>query len=238
MQDLLTKGIDENGNIRSEETHQFKDSVLGRIPVEWEVKLLDKLLIEKRYGISTSLSEDPKGIPVLRMNNLVDGEVDFTDIKYSERNDAKKLTLNKGDVLFNRTNSVDYVGRTAIYRDSNKVVSFASYLVRLVTDNAMLDPEYLNLWLNDKNNQIRVKQLATIGVQQANVNPTNLGRLLLAIPKKITEQKKIVKKISSCTNFLHKTQTNLTKLRSIKIGLMQDLLTGKVRVTELLKEKD
>ena len=238
MQDLLTKGIDEDGNVRSEATHKFKDSPLGRIPVEWEVEKLDSLLIEKRYGISTSLSEDPIGIPVLRMNNLVKGEIDFTDLKYSEREDARKLTLDDGDVLFNRTNSIDYVGRTAIYRYSGKPVSFASYLVRLVPDNARLCPEYLNLCLNDGENQIRVKQFATIGVQQANVNPTNLGTLLLAIPQKITEQKQIIEDISASIDCQRGTNTNLRKLQSLKIGLMQDLLTGNVRVTALLNDQE
>ena len=238
MQDLLTKGIDEDGNVRSEATHKFKDSPLGRIPVEWEVEKFDSLLIEKRYGISTSLSEDPIGIPVLRMNNLVKGEIDFTDLKYSEREDARKLTLDDGDVLFNRTNSIDYVGRTAIYRYSGKPVSFASYLVRLVPDNARLCPEYLNLCLNDGENQIRVKQFATIGVQQANVNPTNLGTLLLAIPQKITEQKQIIEDISASIDCQRDTNTNLRKLQSLKIGLMQDLLTGNVRVTALLNDQE
>ena len=235
MQDLLTRGIDEHGNLRSEETHEFKDSPLGRIPVEWEVERLDDLLIKKQYGISTSLSEEPIGIPVLRMNNLVSGEVDFSDLKYSERKDAKNLTLDDGDVLFNRTNSIDYVGRTGIYRHSGQTVSFASYLVRLVPDSAKLHPQYLNLWLNDGINQRRVKQFATIGVQQANVNPTNLGTLSLALPKTTTEQGQIIEAISTSANCIRDIDANLRKLRSLKTALMQDLLTGKKRVIALLE---
>jgi type I restriction enzyme S subunit len=234
MQDLLTRGIDEHGNLRSEQTHKFKDSPLGRIPMEWEVERLDDLLVEKRYGISTSLSEEPIGIPVLRMNNLVNGEVDFTDLKYSERKDAKNLTLDDGDVLFNRTNSIDYVGRTGIYRHSGQSVSFASYLVRLVPDNVKLHSEYLNLWLNDGANQIRVKQFATIGVQQANVNPTNLGTLSIALPKAIIEQEQIIDAISTASNSIHAIDETLHKLRFLKAALMQDLLTGSKRVTPLL----
>jgi type I restriction enzyme S subunit len=234
MQNLLTRGIDEHGNRRSEQTHQFKDSPLGRIPEEWEVERLDDLLVEKQYGISTSLSEEPIGIPVLRMNNLVNGEVDFTDLKYSERKDAQNLTLDDGDVLFNRTNSIDYVGRTGIYRHADRTVSFASYLVRLVSDSVKLHPEYLNLWLNDCANQIRVKQFATIGVQQANVNPTNLGTLSIALPRAIIEQKQIIEAISTVTNNIRAINQNLNKLRSLKTALMQDLLTGQKRVTGLL----
>ena len=234
MQDLLTRGIDEHGNLRSEQTHEFKDSPLGRIPVEWEVADLDSWLLKKQYGISSSLSDVPVGVPVLRMNNLVEGEVDYSDLKYSDNKDAKAVLLDDCDVLFNRTNSIDNVGRTGIFRHSDQDVSFASYLVRLVPDSSQLHPEYLNLWLNDATNQIRVKRLATIGVQQANVNPTNLGSLLVAIPDNTKEQERIVKLVMQSAKALHDVRESLQKLRSIKTGLMQDLLTGKVRVTALL----
>jgi type I restriction enzyme S subunit len=238
MQDLLTRGIDEEGNLCSEQTHEFKDSPLGRIPVEWDVERLDHLLTEKRYGISTSLSDEPEGVPVLRMNNLVKGEVEYSDIKYSQRKDALKLNLNDGDILFNRTNSIDYVGRTGIYRHSGQRVSFASYLVRLVPDNARLCSEYLNFWLNDGTNQIRVKQFATIGVQQANVNPTNLGTLLIALPSSIAEQERIIESLTAVRNTIHDISKSLSKLHSLKTALMQDLLTGKKRVTLLLNETE
>ncbi|MDD5704012.1 MAG: restriction endonuclease subunit S, partial [Dehalococcoidales bacterium] len=233
-----TRGIDEHGNLRTEQTHKFKDSPLGRIPVEWEVERLDDLLVEKRYGISTSLNEEPIGIPVLRMNNLVNGEVDFTDLKYSDRKDARNLTLDDGDVLFNRTNSIDYVGRTGIYRHPDQPVSFASYLVRLVPDQEKLHHEYLNLWLNNGVNQIRVKQFATIGVQQANVNPTNLGTLSISLPKAIIEQEQIIAALSTARKSIRAIDENLQKLRSLKTALMQDLLSGKKLVTSMLEEVD
>lgn len=238
MQDLLTRGIDEQGNLRSEETHQFRDSSLGRIPFEWNLKLMDQLLIKKQYGISSGLSDEPIGVPVLRMNNLVEGEVDYSDLKYSAGSDALKVLLEDGDVLFNRTNSIDYVGRTGIYRDKGFQVSFASYLVRLITDNKKLRADYLNLWLNDEANRIRVKRFATMGVQQANINPTNLGTIEIAYPNKVDEQDRICGVIeSSCIN-LRVLNTQLQKIKLLKTGLMQDLLTGKRRVTALLSRSE
>ncbi len=233
MHDLLTRGIDKHGNLRSEQTHQFKDSPLGRIPVEWDVIRLDDILILKQYGISTSLTEEPTGVPVLRMNNLVEGEVSYSDLKYSTDPATVNLLLNDGDVLFNRTNSVDYVGRTAIYRQKGTPVSFASYLVRLVPNPTILLSEYLSLWLNDAANQIRVKQLATIGVQQANVNPTNLGTLEVAIPGSLEEQRLIVNAVFTCVGEISSIQKNSAKLRSLRTALMQALFTGKRRVTKL-----
>ena len=226
MQDLLTRGIDEHGNLRTEQTHKFKDSPLGRIPEEWIVKILDEILILKQYGISTVLTENQIGISVLRMNNLIDGEINYSDLKYSNEPATLKLLLDDGDVLFNRTNSIDYVGRTAIYRNKETPASFASYLIRLVPDLTILLPEYLNLWLNDATSQVRVKQLATIGVQQANINPTNLGTLMVAIPESLDEQKMIVDAVLTCAGKISKIRGNLVKLVSIKKALMQDLLTG------------
>ena len=236
MQDLLTRGIDENGNLRTEQTHKFKDSPLGRIPEGWIVRTLDEILILKHYGISTGLTENPTGIPVLRMNNLVDGEICYSDIKYSNESATFKLLLDDGDVLFNRTNSIDYVGRTAIYRNHETPVSFASYLVRLVPYSTVLLPEYLNLWLNDAVNQVRIKQLATIGVQQANVNPTNLGTLMIAIPESLDEQQMIVDAVLTCADKIYRTRRNLAKLVSIKKSLMQDLLAGSRRINLFLEQ--
>jgi Restriction endonuclease S subunits len=218
MQDLLTRGIDENGNIRSEETHGFKDSPLGRTPKDWEVFRLDDLLIQKQYGVSVSLN-DGEGIPVLRMNNLNDGEVDFSDLKYSNSEVAKTIFLKPLDVLFNRTNSAEYVGRTGIFRGHESKVSFASYLVRLVPKTSKLLPEYLNLWLNSPGTQIAVKRIGTVGVQQVNVNPTNLGTLYFALPKKTQEQQQIIDAIGVQNQKIRSEQWYLNKLQKIKTRL-------------------
>lgn len=72
------------------------------------------------------------------MNNLNDGEINFSDLKYSDNQWALNLLLQEGDILFNRTNSIEYVGRTAIFRRFHRPISFASYLVRLVVNKEKL----------------------------------------------------------------------------------------------------
>jgi type I restriction enzyme S subunit len=96
----------------------------------------------------------------------------------------------------------------------------------------------LNLWLNNGVNQIRVKQFATIGVQQANVNPTNLGTLSISLPKAIIEQEQIIAALSTARKSIRAIDENLQKLRSLKTALMQDLLSGKKLVTSMLEEVD
>lgn len=235
MQDLLTRGIDEHENIRSEETHEFKDSPLGRIPVEWECSSLLYFVPTAEYGISSSLGE--KGTPVLRMNNFFGGEAELSDLKYTDVPIPEKLMLKNGDVLFNRTNSWEHVGRTGIWRGQLENVTFASYLVRLNPNPKRLIHELLNMWLNWEPTQIAMRRLATPAVQQVNINPTNLRSLDAAFPKNMIEQNKIVDRVNCMVNEIRSMIEIVKKLRSLKTALMQDLLTGKARVTPLLEKE-
>ena len=236
MQDLLTRGIDEHGNLRSEQTHEFKDSPLGRIPVEWESSSLAVFVPSAEYGISTSLSES--GYPVLRMNNLLDGEAALSDLKFTDAPVPEHLWLRDGDVLFNRTNSWEHVGRTGIWRGQIESATFASYLVRLNPHPDKLLPEMLNFWLNWEQIQIAMRRQATPAVQQVNINPTNLRSIPAAFPRNLDEQTEITVRISTVREVLNAYREHLYKLNSMKAGLMQDLLTGDRRVTALLEQSD
>ncbi len=231
LHDLLTCGLDKNGKLRDLKAHpeQFKNSALGRIPKGWRITNLAKLVIRAEYGISVSL-EDDNGIPVLRMNNLFAGEVDLSELKYSKSREASNLLLNPRDVLFNRTNSMDHVGRTAIWRGQWKKVSFASYLVRIVPDYSKLIPEYLNLWLNSQSTQILIRKYATPSVHQVNINPTNLQKADITLPQSVEEQYTMVDAADSHDARIHTEEQYRDKLKLQKKGLMHDLLTGKVRV--------
>lgn len=236
MQDLLTRGIDEQGNLRSEETHEFKNSPLGRIPKDWVCSLLSRFVPSAEYGISTSLGDF--GTPVLRMNNFSEGEADVSDLKHTELMVPEKLWLRDGDVLFNRTNSWEHVGRTGIWRCQIEKTTFASYLVRLTPDPDKLLSEFLNIWLNWEPTQIAMRKFATPAVQQVNINPTNLRAIHAAFPDSLHEQAEIVKSFTRIRNTIKSNVESLAKLRYLKTALMQDLLTGKVRVTPLLETKE
>ena len=235
MQDLLTRGIDEHGNLRSEQTHKFKDSPLGRVPVEWESASLAAFVPSAEYGISTSLGES--GYPVLRMNNLLDGEAELSDLKFTDAPVPGHLWLKDGDVLFNRTNSWEHVGRTGIWRGQIESATFASYLVRLNPNPDKLLPEMLNFWLNWERIQIAMRRQATPAVQQVNINPTNLRSIPAAFPRELDEQEAITGRLSTVREVLNADREHLYKLKSVEAGLMQDLLTGDRRVTALLEQR-
>jgi type I restriction enzyme S subunit len=237
LHDLLTRGIDDNGELRDPARYpeQFKDSVLGQIPAAWNLISLGEVVPRAVYGISVSL-DGGDGIPVLRMNNLRDGEADLSELKYSASEEAQNLLLRPGDVLFNRTNSIDHVGRTGIWRGQLESASFASYLVRLEADPARLTGEFLSRWLNWEATQIKIRKYATPGVHQVNINPTNLRRTALAIPASLHEQEGVVAILTALDRRLKAEKLERESLLYLKVGLTDDLLTGRVRVSHSLDE--
>ena len=125
-----------------------KQTEIGEIPESWEVVRLETVLENTQYGLSAKANLKRQGYPLLRMNNLVDGLVDISDLKHIQldKEELEKFRLNKGDVLFNRTNSFELVGKTGLFDKEGDYV-FASYLIRLVTDAQRLNSYFLSFYL-------------------------------------------------------------------------------------------
>ena len=140
---------------------------VGTIPADWEVVRLGEVLESTAYGTNVALAEDG-AVPVLRMNNIQDGKVDTTDVRRGDLTDAdmRALDLVPGDILFNRTNSLDLVGKIAVVRDLPQPISFASYLVRLRVKKDVANPFWLGTLLCALPCQVRIRRLATPGVSQ------------------------------------------------------------------------
>lgn len=193
-------------------------------PVGWNSVQLSALVPTVQYGVSCSL-DDAAGTAVLRMNNLRDGAIDISDMKYSANPDAERLLLCPNDVLFNRTNSMEHVGRTSLWRGELEKASFASYLVRLIPDSTRLDAEYLARWLNLASVQLAIRRFATPGVHQVNINPTNLRRVHISLPQAVTEQRRIAEILSTLDAVIEQTEALVAKWQQVKAGLMHDLFT-------------
>jgi type I restriction enzyme S subunit len=205
----------------------FKASPIGPVPKCWDVAPLGTFISSIDYGISSALDRLGQ-IPVLRMNNLSDGEADLTDLKFAKRREVGGLFLSAGDVLFNRTNSIKHVGKSCIWRGQVREASFASYLLRLNNDHARLNSEFLTHWLNCPHTQQRVRKYATPGVQQVNINPSNLRRVLIALPRLLAEQESIVEVVNALHRRIDSARSRASKLSLIKEGLTADLLAGRV----------
>jgi len=182
------------------------------------------------YGVNASLTGEQVGHAVLRMGNLQNGWIDPTDLKWADiaEDEAHALRLSVGDILFNRTNSRDLVGKVALVREPTDFL-YASYIVRLRVDHSKADPYYLFAAMHSRRAQSRFKSIATPGVSQSNINPTNLKKQIVPLPG-VPEQKEVAAQLRSVEAVRRKALEEVETLRLIKLNLTRDLLSGRVRV--------
>jgi type I restriction enzyme S subunit len=242
MQDLLTKGIDENGNIRSEATHQFKDSAIGRIPVEWDIQGLASLLENIYQGWSPdcesdSASEDEWG--VLKTTSVTWDGYDSQENKKLPNflKPRPSLEIKKGDVLITRAGPNSRVGVICyVYETlSKKILSDKIYKLKF---NENLEPRFFVYSLSGSASQQYLSTLKTgMAESQTNISQEIVKKVLTVIPSD-QEQIAIANLLDENLQSYQEHLLIKNKLYLIKTGLMQDLLTGKVRVTNLLKERE
>jgi type I restriction enzyme S subunit len=223
VQDLVFFGESHNGT----QTVQL-GAMTTEIAESWDVSTVGDVTTKTQYGSSESLSTEGT-YPVFRMNNIEDGKMVPSPMKYSELDEkqAEKYRVEKGDILFNRTNSIDLVGKSGIFDLDGEYV-FASYLIRLRTNDQM-NPYFLNYYLNSHIGQGILFSIATRGASQANINATNLKGVKVPLPPR-KQQDKIVEQIQKVEEKIEQERETKQRLQELKRGLMQDLLTGKVRV--------
>ena len=134
-----------------------------------------------------------------------DGTVDYTDLVYSSNEeDIAKFSLQLNDLLFNRTNSSEWVGKTAIYK-AEKDAIFAGYLIRIRT--FIVCPDYINFVMNSSYHRHWCNQVKTDAVNQSNINAQKLSNLLVPVPP-INEQKRIVSEIGRWMALIDEIETN------------------------------
>lgn len=195
-------------------------------PTGWSRVPLKDVVPIAEYGTSEALDRDPTGLPVLRMNNIQGGKPGLLELRYSPTPVPKRLELRYGDVLFNRTNSIEHIGKSGMWRDELPTATYASYLVRINPDPTRLIPEYLVEWLMHPVIRQRVRSISTVAVQQVNVNPTRLRELEIDMPVDLGEQRRIVDSLQSCDGQIEEERAELAKLRTLKQGIVDDLLAG------------
>jgi len=164
------------------------------LPDKWGFVSLDKLCNSFNYGTSTKSQTQGK-VPVLRMGNLQKGEIDWNNLVFtSDDNEIEKYSLRTGDVLFNRTNSPELVGKTSIYRGERPAI-FAGYLIK-INNFPQLNSEYLNYCLNSGYAKDYCYQVKSDGVSQSNINAQKLGKFEIPLCSS-EEQQEIVRRVKS-----------------------------------------
>ncbi|MFK4211088.1 restriction endonuclease subunit S [Streptomyces sp. NPDC030920] len=164
-------------------------------PTHWSVQPLGDLCSLIEYGTSAKAHSEPSGddVPVLRMGNIQNGRLDWGNLKYLSRarGGIGKLLLDDGDILFNRTNSAELVGKAAVYRAANGPATFASYLIRCRTWPGV-DPDWVALCINSVEGRRYINSVVSQQVGQANVNGTKLSSFPIMLPPS-NEQVRIVR---------------------------------------------
>ena len=175
-----------------------------------------------QYG--TSEKSKRKGLmAVLRMGNITrKGTIDFSDLVFtSNKTDIEKLRLKPGDLLFNRTNSSEWVGKTAIYRGEIPAI-FAGYIIRMTP--LLLDTEYVNLVMNSQYERDWCNFVKTDGVNQSNINSQKLAQFILPIPP-LAEQKRIVNATKHWLSLVESIEQN-------KLDIQEHLHLAKQKVLQ------
>lgn len=215
---------------------RFRQAVLavatsGELTMKWreesglDFDWLDAQLGDHAVGFNygTSAKSQSEGeIPVLRMGNIQAGEIDWGNLVYtSDIKETTKYMLESGDVLFNRTNSPELVGKTAIYRGEQPAI-YAGYLIR-VRCSASLDPEFLNLSLNSPQGRDYCWSVKSDGVSQSNINAKKLAAYPFKLPP-IEEQQEVVRRAQALFTIAGQLDTRLKTSRKIADRLTQALL--------------
>lgn len=240
MQDLLTKGIDENGNIRSEETHEFKDSPLGRIPKEWECLSIGDIAERLRSGVTPKGGSDvyqKEGIMLIRSQNVYSYGFKLDDIAYiSEEINSRMLgsQLQTFDVLLNITGAS--IGRSTFVPENHPLSNVNQHVCSIRLKETSLEKAiYVSTFLNSVYGQNQIQQ-NNAGSNREGINYNQIRAILIPWFKREDEFENFKNIITKTNDKITALQIQLSKLQSLKTGLMQDLLSGKVRVNHLIKE--
>jgi type I restriction enzyme S subunit len=244
LHDLLTRGIDANGELRPsyEQTpHLYKESPLGWIPKEWSSMLLGDALIGIDAGWSPNCPEEPPRVGewgVLKVSAVSGGKF--------QPNESKRLPMGlrpdssievcDGDVLLTRANGVaDLVATTVFVETTPRRLMLSDKTLRLNPLPQLLSSRILAAFMSHPLIRKQIGGMLNGSSGQKNISQEQIRQLQIAIPP-LTEQKLAEVVIQKAESRIYAEQIQLSKWKSEKSGLMDDLLTGRVRVTPLLAQ--
>ena len=183
----------------------------------WISTTLGELCESVEYGTSAKSKALGK-VAVLRMGNIQNRRFDWDNLVYTDDDkEIEKYLLKHNDVLFNRTNSPELVGKTAIYKSEMPAI-FAGYLIRINRKENLLDADYLNYYLNSRTAINYGKTVVISSVNQANINGKKLKSYPISVPS-MKEQKSIVEKITA----LHQEVQTLESIYKKKLNILDEL---------------
>ncbi len=222
----VTRGLDPRGPL-----HDSGVAWLGKVPGHWKVLHLKRVLSALDYGISEPVNAVGR-VAVIRMGDVQEGEIDYSQVGFLDDVDSS-LLLHAGDLVFNRTNSLDQIGKVAIFRGGiGCPVSFASYLVRLRCKPTVI-PDYLDKFLNSSYAVAWARSEALPAIGQVNLNPNRYAYLPICLPP-VPEQRAIVAFVAAATAKLDALRSaaerSVALLRERRSALIAAAVTGQIEV--------
>jgi type I restriction enzyme S subunit len=168
---------------------------LPDLPESYVLSTVGAAAVVLEYGTSKKAEANIEGVPVLRMGNIQDARVVLNDLKYCPTDrEIERLILRDGDLLFNRTNSPELVGKSAVFHERASM-TFASYLIRVRFEAEVANADFVSYWINSAWGRLWARHVKTDGVSQSNINGTKLGSMPLPLPP-IDEQREIVRRVA------------------------------------------
>lgn len=213
---LQKAAIQENGQVVGSMTVSLMKSYSNVSKVA-----LKELILDIRYGTSRKADSDPTGVPVIRMGNIQNGTITFEDLKYLKEpstSESNSFTLQKGDILVNRTNSADLVGKSAVF-EGNGTFFYASYIIRLRPDFSKINPHFLNYYINSPIGREFMLANKSQLIGQANINSKKLLALEIPVPD-LDKQEDCVRQLRT----LSLLQTNISTFQKSCLNELDALL--------------
>lgn len=210
----------------------YKRTEVGVIPEEWDVKPLGSVLSKGRLGGNYANQDAEAELPLMKMGNLARGCFDLSKVQFIGPGVTPEPIhqLVCGDVLFNTRNTLDLVGKVAIWRDELPVAYYNSNLMRLEFDpEKICSNEYANYALNTEGAMSRLRGLATGTTSVAAIYTRDLLKLQIPVPP-FSEQRAIAKALSDVDALVGALERLIAKKRDLKQAAMQQLLTGQIRL--------
>ncbi len=190
---LIKEGKIKKGkkSAKTSDTGHYENAPF-EVPSSWEWCNLEELSYDLTYGTSEK-SLNTGLVPVLRMGNISrQGRIDWNNLVYTNnKDDIEKYALQNNDLLFNRTNSSEWVGKTAIYKESIDAI-YAGYIIRIRT--VIVNPDYINYVMNSPYHRNWCNEVKTDAVNQSNINGQKLSKFRIPLPP-LAEQHRIVAEI-------------------------------------------
>jgi len=225
----------ENAEKNLANARELFESYLNRVFTQQgpgvQVTTIVEICEKVEYGTATK-SQPTGKVPVLRMGNMQNREVDWgMGLVYTDdAEEIAKYELQPNDVLFNRTNSAEHVGKTCIYRGDRPAI-FAGYLIRIRYHRDRVDGEYLNYYLNSDEARDHGKTVMSKSVNQANINGTKLKAYRFPLAP-IEQQREIVSRFNELRAEAERLETiytqKLANLDELKQSLLQKAFTGQL----------